>query len=98
MPRKRSLPKGNLETAEVNPTSVRWVLAIAEHRSFRGAAKALGVGHGSVSRRLRELEGSLGISLFERSRRGLKPTIAGAAFIQEAREAFAHLQRGELVI
>jgi DNA-binding transcriptional LysR family regulator len=93
MPRKKSSPKGITESAAVNPIAIGWALIIADRRSFRGAARELGIRHASVSRRLRELEESLGVSLFERSRRGLKPTIAGAGFIQEAREAFAHLQR-----
>jgi DNA-binding transcriptional LysR family regulator len=85
MPRKKSSPKGITESAAVNPIAIGWALIIADRRSFRGAARELGIRHASVSRRLRELEESLGVSLFERSRRGLKPTIAGAGFIQEAR-------------
>ena len=89
MARKKS-PPGIVE--RVNLASIGWALTIAERGSFRGAARELGVGHASVSRRLRELEESLGVSLFERSQRGLVLTAAGAGFIQEAREAFQHLQ------
>jgi DNA-binding transcriptional LysR family regulator len=85
--------KRMVKSAAINPTSIGWALTIADHLSLRGAARELGIGHGSVSRRLSKLEGSLGVSLFERSPRGLKLTNAGAAFIQEVREAFQQLQR-----
>jgi DNA-binding transcriptional LysR family regulator len=93
MPRKKSSPKGIVESAAVDPISIGWALIIAEQRSFRGAARKLGIRHASVSRRLRELEDSLGVSLFERSHSGLKLTNAGTGFFQEAREAFQQLQR-----
>jgi DNA-binding transcriptional LysR family regulator len=92
MPRKRALPKGIAESAAVDPISIWWALVIADHPSFRAAARELGVRHASVSRRLRDLEDSLGATLFERSRRGLKITHAGANFIQQARDAFQQLQ------
>jgi DNA-binding transcriptional LysR family regulator len=93
MPRKRSSPKGIAGSAAVNPISIGWALVIADCRSFRRAARELGVRHASVIRRLHELEESLGTTLFERSRRGLKLTNAGANFIHQAREAFQQLQR-----
>jgi DNA-binding transcriptional LysR family regulator len=93
MPRKTALPKGIAESAAVDPISIWWALVIADHRSFRAAARELGVRHASVSRRLRDLEDSLGATLFERSRRGLKITHAGTNFIQQARDAFQQLQR-----
>jgi DNA-binding transcriptional LysR family regulator len=93
MPRKKALPKGIAESAAVNPISIGWAVVIADHRSFRAAARELGVRHASVSRRLRELEDSLGTTLFERSCHGLKITHAGANFIQQAREAFQQLQQ-----
>jgi DNA-binding transcriptional LysR family regulator len=92
MPRKKTLPKGISESTAVNLTSIRWVLAVADHLSFRGAARELGVGHGAVSRRVRALEDALGVSLFERSHWGLRLTNAGARFIQETREALHSLE------
>jgi DNA-binding transcriptional LysR family regulator len=97
MPRKKALPKGIAETVAVNPISIGWALVIADRLSFRAAAKELGVRHASVSRRLRELEDSLGTTLFERTRHGLKITHAGATFIQQAREAFQQLQQASKI-
>jgi DNA-binding transcriptional LysR family regulator len=92
MPRNKSSPKGITESAAVNPISIGWALCVADHLSFRGAARELGVRQTAVSRRVVALEDALGVSLFERSHRGLTITNAGARFIQDAREAFASLQ------
>ena len=92
MPRKKTPPEGITESAAVNLRSIRWVLTVADHLSFRGAARELGVGQRAVSRRVRALEDALGVSLFERSHRGLKMTNAGARFIQETREALRSIE------
>jgi len=49
----------------INLVSVAHALAIAEHLSFRSAAKALAIRHGSLIRRIRALEYRLGVMLFE---------------------------------
>lgn len=67
--------------------SVRLVLAIAEHRSLRRTATAIGMSEAALSHRLRALEDALTVSLFHRSSIGVEPTKAGAAFFEEAREA-----------
>lgn len=67
--------------------SVRLALAIAEHRSLRRTAMALGMSEAALSHRLRALEEALTVSLFHRSSIGVEPTRAGLAFFEEAREA-----------
>jgi DNA-binding transcriptional LysR family regulator len=93
MRRKKVTPKGIAQSGGVDPISIGWALVVAERRSFRAAAKELGVRHASVSRRLRDLEESLGTALFERGGRGLKLTSVGASFFQQAHEAFQQLRR-----
>jgi DNA-binding transcriptional LysR family regulator len=92
MPRNKSSPKGITESAAVNPISIGWALCVAEHLSFRGAARELGVRQAAVSRRVRELEDALGVSLFERSPHGLNITNAGAQFIEGVREGFRQIE------
>lgn len=58
-------------------------LAVAEHLNFRHAANALGVSQSSVSARVKALEETLGIPLFERRHRGVRMTEAGRRFITE---------------
>lgn len=53
------------------------VLAIAETGSLSGAARRLDVSHSTVFRRLAKIEQRLEVVLFERSRRGYSPTLAG---------------------
>lgn len=56
---------------------LRTVLAIARAGSLSGAARALGVNHATVFRRLGAIEEGLGVKLFERTRGGYTPTTAG---------------------
>lgn len=83
--------KPALRPAPINPISVSEALLVADHRSFRRAAAALGVRQSSVSRRIRALEEELGVSLFERHHAGVRITNAGVRFFEEAREALLQL-------
>lgn len=71
----------------------RYVLASAEHGSFRRAAAALNVQHASISRGVRDLEYRLKARLFERDHAGIRPTPAGERFLEEAALGFDHLER-----
>ncbi|MGJ8611027.1 MAG: LysR family transcriptional regulator [Octadecabacter sp.] len=51
-------------------------LAIQQTGSFHGAAQALGLSQSAITRRLQKLEDALGTTLFERTTRRLKPTLA----------------------
>jgi DNA-binding transcriptional LysR family regulator len=63
---------------------LRWFLAIARQGSLAGAARALGVNHSTVFRRLNALEAGLGVRLFERSPSGYVPTAEGEAMLAGA--------------
>lgn len=71
----------------------QYVLASAEHGSFRRAAAALNVQHSAVSRAVSTLEHRLGAKLFERDHAGIRPTPAGERFLDEATLGFDHLDR-----
>lgn len=66
-------------------------MLVAECLSFRRAAKVLGIRQSSVSRSVRALEDTLGVSLFERSPAGVRVTSAGADFFKETRYAIARI-------
>jgi LysR family glycine cleavage system transcriptional activator len=51
--------------------------------SFSAAAEALGVTHGSISRRVKAVEHWLGAALFERHGRGVRATPAGLRFSRQ---------------
>src|SRR5208282_4642858 len=59
----------------------RLVKSIADARSLVGAAELLGVNHSTVFRRLAAVELAVGARLFERSRSGYEPTVAGEDMI-----------------
>jgi DNA-binding transcriptional LysR family regulator len=53
------------------------LLAVSAAGSFSAAARLLGVRQSTVSRRIQALEDFVGVSLFERSGSGIRPTEAG---------------------
>src|SRR3954447_9994292 len=59
----------------------RLVKAIADAKSLPAAAERLGINHSTVFRRLRQIEASLGVALFERHRVGYVPTAAGEEMV-----------------
>jgi LysR family transcriptional regulator for metE and metH len=74
---------------------LRLVRAIVEEGGPTRAAARLHLTQSAVSHQLAELEGRLGVALFSRVRRQLKPTPAGARLVEAARELLAELERVE---
>ena len=73
----------------------RYALAVATAGSLAGAARALGVNHTTVLRRLDALESRLGSRVFERQRGGYQPTAAGLALLEQARQMSARVEEIE---
>ena len=76
---------------------VRSFLAALDHGSLLGAARALHASQPTLGRHVGELEAQLGVALFERTGRGLRPTEAALRLAEAARamESAAHqLTRG----
>ena len=71
---------------------LRYVAAIAEAGTITAAAERLGLAQPPLTRQIRDLEGRLGVTLFERHPRGVTLTEAGEVFVAEAR---AVLERAE---
>lgn len=63
----------------------------ADHGSFAGAARMLGISPAAVGKNVAGLEGALGVRLMNRSTRSLQLTSEGSAFLERAREAIAAL-------
>jgi len=75
-------------TVAPHPASLRqlqYAVAVADTRSFSRAAERCGVSQPSLSAQLAQLEGALGVRLFERDRRRVLPTPAGEGLIERAR-------------
>jgi DNA-binding transcriptional LysR family regulator len=70
---------------------VETFLSVAQHRSFRRAAAALGVTPSAVSQAVRTLEARVGAALLARTTRSVGLTEAGQRFLDRAAPAFAEL-------
>lgn len=70
----------NLDTA-----LVRTFVTVADKASMTAAANALHLTQGAVSQQVKRLEETLGCSLFERDRRGLRLTRSGERLLDKAR-------------
>lgn len=77
---------------------MRVLLTIAEEKSVRRAAEALGITHGGVSRTLKRLEDIYETRLFHRSKRQMTPTETGAVLVRTAREALARFEDARRVM
>jgi DNA-binding transcriptional LysR family regulator len=64
---------------------LRYVLALAETRSYLRAAETLHITQSALSRSIQSLERSLGVTLFDRSRRKVEPTEFGCLLVEHAR-------------
>ena len=69
--------------------------AVADIRSFSGAAESIGVSKATVSKAVSRLEARLGVSLFHRTSRRLALTEAGASLAEHARAMLAQAHAAE---
>lgn len=66
--------------------TMRYVIAVAEHKNFSLAAQACHIGQPALSQQIAKLERELGIALFHRTPKGATLTEAGQVFVSRARE------------
>lgn len=72
---------------------VRHFIAAADTGNMTRAAEMLGIAQPALSQSLRRMEEKLGVKLFDRSRRGITLSEAGAAIIDELREAVMRIDQ-----
>jgi DNA-binding transcriptional LysR family regulator len=65
----------------VNIEALRYAQAVSRTKSFSAAARAYGVTQPALSNGVARLEEELGVKLFDRSPRGVKPTAHGARIL-----------------
>ncbi|TDV18565.1 LysR substrate-binding domain-containing protein [Paraburkholderia caballeronis] len=70
---------------------LQWLLSVAETRNLSQSAAALNTTQPALSKWLKELQEDIGLPLFERHARGLRPTAYGEALIEHAKRIEAHL-------
>ena len=72
---------------------LRAFLAVFDHRSVRGAARALNLTQPAVTQAIKELEMLHGVQLFHRGTAGVTPTIFGEALEKRARVIYFEIER-----
>jgi DNA-binding transcriptional LysR family regulator len=70
------------------------LLTVSERGSMAQAAAQLGLSQPAVSAVIAELERTLGVPLFERSTRGVKPTVYARTMLDRSVAAFDELKQG----
>lgn len=68
------------------------VVTIAEEGTLVRAARRLRISQPPLTRKVRALEDELGVALFDRGARGMRPTVAGAGFLTSARGILAAVE------
>jgi len=74
-------------------TELRYVVAVADSRHFGRAAERCFVSQPSLSASVKNLEEELGVTLFERGKRGVFLTEAGEQIVAQARRALEEAER-----
>lgn len=87
-----------MEKNPISPRSLRYLLAIAECRSFTRAAEALYISQPALSQQIKHLEESLEIQLVDRTGRTVRLTDAGEVYVRYARRALVELDAGKRAI
>ena len=72
---------------------LRYIIAVAEHGSIRKASRALGIRQSAISRRIADLEDTIGVALFIRSHSGISLTYAGQRFLFRVRGALHQIDQ-----
>ena len=74
----------------MNSQQIRYVMTVAEEKSFSKAARKLFITQPSLSQVISKLENQLDAQLFDRSTNPLQITQAGRIFIKHAKEMCTH--------
>lgn len=71
---------------------IQYFVAVCEEGTVSGAAQKLSISQSAVTESIKELEGDLGVPLFERHSRGLNITHRGHQFLRHAKTILSDVQ------
>lgn len=86
-------PARALSWAGMSLDQLRAVVTIAEEGTLVRAARRLHISQPPLTRKVRALEDELGVVLFDRGARGMRPTAAGERLVGRARGILAEVDR-----
>lgn len=95
IPVEAPMPKGTStqgRLASVDLRHLRFVVTAVEQASFRKAAELLSVRQSTLSRPIRQVEHSIGATVFKRSSGGVRPTLVGHRVVRMARTILEELE------
>ena len=75
----------------MNLRDLKYLVAVAEHRHFGRAAEACFVSQPTLSTQLKKLEGTLGVTLIERSNRQVMLAAEGEKIVEQAQRILAEV-------
>ena len=81
----------------MNILHMKYAVEIAKTGSLNKAAESLYMGQPNLSRAIKELEASLGITIFDRSAKGMIPTPEGEEFLLRAKKILAQIDEVESI-
>src|SRR5215813_10469786 len=81
-----------MDLTRIELRHMRYFLAVAEEQHFTRAAGKLHVSQPTLSHQIRELEGQLNVSLFDRVGKRVKLTAAGELLLPHARRVLRELE------
>lgn len=79
----------------MNISHLRYAVEVEKTGSITRAAENLYMGQPNLSKAIKELENSVGITLFRRTYHGVSPTAKGKVFLDQAREVLSKIQEME---
>jgi LysR family transcriptional regulator, cyn operon transcriptional activator len=83
-----------MNSRDIFPRTLQYLIAIAEHGNFTRAAEALRVSQPTLSQQIKLLEETLQQPLLDRSSRQVRLTDAGETYVYHARRACFELEAG----
>lgn len=88
-------PVAPLPSTRIKTRQLLLLAHLDRERSVLRAADAVGMSQPAASKLLRELEDSLGVTLFERHARGVEPTPYGEVVLRRARSVLSEIHRAQ---
>lgn len=79
----------------MNIQYLKYAVEVAKQKSISKAAKSLFMGQPNLSRAIKELEEELGITIFERTSKGINPTPDGEELLQYAKRILSQINEVE---
>jgi molybdenum-dependent DNA-binding transcriptional regulator ModE len=77
---------------------LRYFATVAEQQSFTRAAEKLRVAQSAISQQIKTLEEELEVTLLSRTKRSVKLTAAGHAFLREAKDILNRVEQSKVEV